>query len=52
MKKITTALELVGVAAIITGVALVWVPAAFIVGGLGLFALSWALTRPTGRTTS
>jgi hypothetical protein len=45
MSKLTTALDLSGLAAIVAGVALLSVPAAFVVGGLLLLALSWRLSR-------
>lgn len=40
-KLMTTALDLVGAGLIVTGIALVWVPAAFIAGGVGLLLISW-----------
>lgn len=43
MQRLTTVLELLGGAAIVAGVALVFVPAALIVAGLLAFAFSWAL---------
>lgn len=38
---LTTALEVLGVALILAGVAQVYVPAAFVVAGLILLAASW-----------
>lgn len=40
---ITTALELAGLALIVTGVALIWLPAAFIVAGVGLVGVSYLI---------
>lgn len=51
MKKLTTALEVAGVASITAGVGLIWLPAAFIVGGLGMIALSWGISRAGGRAS-
>lgn len=42
----TTLLELLGLAAVVFGVALIFVPAAWIVGGLGLVALGYFAGRP------
>ena len=42
---ITTALEVVGLALITTGIALVWVPGAFIAAGIGFIALSYLIER-------
>lgn len=44
MKTITTVLEVSGLAAVVGGVALWSVPAALIVAGAALVALSWRLT--------
>jgi len=41
----TTLLEIVGIAAVVTGVALIFIPAAFITAGLGAVLLSWSLNR-------
>jgi hypothetical protein len=38
---VTTVLDLSGIASVVAGVALLSVPAAFIVGGVGLLAVSW-----------
>ena len=45
MKALTTALDLIGVAAVVTGVALIFVPAAVILGGVAVLLISWRLTR-------
>ena len=50
MKIFTTVLELLGLAAIITGAALIWIPAAFIVGGILAIGLSAFLTT-NGKAT-
>lgn len=42
---LTTIAELVGVVSIVAGVAMLFVPAAFIVAGISLVALSWAANR-------
>jgi hypothetical protein len=42
---VTTALELLGAAAIVAGVSLVFIPAAFVVGGVALIGVSYNLTR-------
>jgi hypothetical protein len=42
---VTTVLELVGIGLIVVGVAFIFWPAAFIVGGGGLLLLSRGLTR-------
>jgi hypothetical protein len=42
---ISTLIELVGVAAVVAGVALLCVPAAFIVGGVAVAAIGVALGR-------
>lgn len=44
MKILTTVLELLALALIVTGVALIWIPAAFIAAGVGLGAIAWAIT--------
>ena len=41
----TTVLELVGLSLIVAGVALIYVPAAFIVAGAGLILISGRVTR-------
>jgi hypothetical protein len=47
----TTVMDVVGLALIVTFAALLWPPLAFLVAGLGLLVISWALTprgpRPT-----
>ncbi|MBN9607845.1 MAG: hypothetical protein J0I11_00825 [Actinobacteria bacterium] len=43
--RVASALEVVGIAAVTAGVALVYTPAAFIVGGLGAIGLAYGLTR-------
>jgi hypothetical protein len=43
MDAVTTAIELAGAGAVITGLALWWLPAALIVGGLMLLALGYLL---------
>lgn len=45
MKTVTTVIELVSLALIVAGVALVAVWAALIVAGLGGLLLSWRLTQ-------
>lgn len=40
---ITTALELVALALVVTGVALMFVPAAFVVAGVGLVGVSYLI---------
>lgn len=42
---VTTLLDVVGAAAIVTGVALLSVPVAFIVAGAATLAISWRLAR-------
>ena len=44
-RVVTTALELAGAGLVVAGVALVFVPAAFIVGGVALLGISYNLTR-------
>jgi len=41
----TTTLEVLGLAAIVTGVAFMFWPAAFVVGGVGLIFVSRGLSR-------
>ena len=43
---LTTVLELAGVALIVTGAAMVYVPAAFVVGGCALVRMAWAVDAP------
>jgi hypothetical protein len=43
---LTTVLELLGLAAIVYGVALVFVPAAWIAAGAGLVLVGWLVGRP------
>jgi len=43
--QLTTLLDALGAALVVTGVALVFVPAAFIVGGVALVVISYTLTR-------
>ncbi len=45
MGVVTTVLELVGIAAIVVGVAFIYWPAAFIVGGVGLILVSRGVTK-------
>ncbi|MEP6477840.1 MAG: hypothetical protein ABJB03_00485 [Rhodoglobus sp.] len=45
MKTFTTILDLAGLVAIVAGVAIIWGPFAYLVGGLGLIGLSFAITR-------
>ncbi len=40
-KLVTTALDLAGAGLIVAGIALVWVPAAFVAAGVGLLLISW-----------
>lgn len=44
-RVVTTVLELAGAGLVVAGVALVFVPAAFIVGGVALLGISYNLTR-------
>lgn len=44
-KQLTTALDVAGAALIVAGIALVWVPAAFIVAGAGLLLISWRASQ-------
>lgn len=41
----TTVLEVGALASIVYGVYLIWIPAAFIVGGVAALVLAWRLTR-------
>ena len=41
---LTSILDVLGLALVVAGVALLSIPAAFIVGGLGLVLVSWRLT--------
>lgn len=43
MRKLTTVLDLLGLALVVAGVALLSVPVAFIVAGAVLLVLSWRL---------
>jgi hypothetical protein len=45
IERLTTVLEIAAIVAVVTGVALIWVPAGLIVLGFCLFALSWSLSR-------
>lgn len=45
MSKLTTVLDLAGIVAVTTGVALIAVPAGVITGGVLLLVLSWRLSR-------
>lgn len=49
MRLLTTLLELIGLACFVAGIALIYVPAAFIAAGVGLFVVSWALAPRTTR---
>lgn len=42
---LTTTLDLAGAALIVTGLALVFVPAAFLAAGAGLLLISWRSAR-------
>lgn len=44
-KQLTTALDVAGAVLIVAGIALVWVPAAFIVAGAGLLLISWRASQ-------
>lgn len=44
-KWLTTALDLCGASLIVAGVALIWVPAAFLVAGAGLLLISWRASQ-------
>lgn len=48
MKVLTTLLEVGGLAAITAGVALIYLPAAFIVGGTAAIAISYLLIQNRG----
>jgi hypothetical protein len=41
----TTLLEITGVALVVAGVALIHIPAAFVVAGAGVLLFAWRLTR-------
>lgn len=45
MDVLTTILELLAAAAVVYGVYLIFMPAAFIVGGLLVFAISYGITQ-------
>ena len=42
---ITTIAEVLGAVLIVAGVAMLYVPAAFVAAGISLFGLSWATNR-------
>ena len=42
---ITDALEILGAATIVAGVALIWIPAAFIIGGAMIIGISYLVVR-------
>lgn len=42
---ITSGAEIVGLAAVVAGVWMIFVPAALIVAGLGVLALAWGASR-------
>lgn len=42
---LTTLLDIAGAVAIVAGVALIYVPAALIVGGLAALAISWRASK-------
>lgn len=44
-EALTTALDLVGVALLVVGFGLIYVPAAFLVAGIGCLLVSWRATR-------
>lgn len=44
MRRLTTALDLLGLALVVAGVAMLSVAAAFIVAGAGCLLVSWRLT--------
>ena len=44
MAVLTTVMDLLGLILVVFGVFLVSIPAAIVVGGLGLIAVSWALS--------
>lgn len=44
-RVVTTVLELAGSGLVVAGVALIFVPAAFVVGGMALLGISYNLTR-------
>lgn len=43
---LTTVLDAIGAAVVVAGVALIYPPAAFIVGGGAVLVMSWAFDRP------
>lgn len=45
MRVVTTVLDLAGAALVVAGVAVVWWPAALVVGGVGCLVASWRLAR-------
>jgi hypothetical protein len=49
MRLLTTLIELLGFACLIAGLALIYVPAAFIAAGLGLILISWAVAPRNAR---
>lgn len=46
MSALTTLLELAGIAVIVAGVAMIFVPAAWITGGAGLVLVGYLVGRP------
>lgn len=48
---VTTLLELIALALIVVGVALIYIPAAFIAAGAGLGVYAWRLTPKTETET-
>ncbi|MEB0001610.1 hypothetical protein QN345_00520 [Cryobacterium sp. 10I1] len=45
LSMVTTVLDIVGAALVVTGVALICIPAGFILAGLVLVAMSWRANR-------
>lgn len=46
MQIVTTLLEIIAAALVVFGVWLMFPPAAFVVAGLSLLAMSWGVSRP------
>lgn len=47
MQVVVTLLEILGLIALLLGLGLVWLPLAFIVGGLALLVIGYGLTTST-----
>ncbi|WP_181036360.1 hypothetical protein [Arthrobacter sp. B1805] len=44
-QAITTVLDLCGIALLVAGIALIYIPAAFLAAGMGLLAISWRASK-------